>query len=438
MAKMHKVAALAAVAALTLTACGGTGDEPEATTTTAASPAEVKGDITVLTNRTDLVDTVFQDYVTEFNKTYPDVSVKFEAHTDYEGEVSIRLNTEEYGDVLLLPNEVTKDKLPNYFEPLGKVEDYAETYRFVRTEGSLDGTLYGLAITGNAGGYVVNTRVMAEAGITAPPTSPDEFLAALQAAKDKTGATYYTNYKDGWPLSQFQGNQGNVAGPDAVAIRDADDAPWTEGKEMYALDSLLFDIVERGLSEADPTTTNWEESKVKLGTGEISAMVLGSWAVTQIKEAAEANGASADDIAFWPLPIQTDGKLHSTVSGDYKIGINKHSKNKEAARAWLTWFVDESGYAFDQGGVPPRLDGQVPDTLKAFETVGAQWVDLNPAPAGQESLDSDIYNEAEIDLWGDAYRRRLVDIARGAEDGDKASYFAELNERWAEARAAIG
>lgn len=437
MAKTHTVAALAMIAALTLSACGG-GGEKTSTPTTAGDPSKVSGDITVLTNRTDLVDTTLKEYVAAFNEKYPDVKVDFEAHTDYEGEVSIRLNTEEYGDVLLLPNQVTKDQLPNYFEPLGGVEDLADTYRFVRSEGSYQGTVYGLAITGNASGYVVNTRVMAEAGITAPPTTPDEFLAALEAVKDKTGATYYTNYKDGWPLSQWQGNQGVVAGPDAVSIRDADDAPWTQGKEMYALDGLLFDIVNRGLAEPDPTTTNWEESKVKLGTGEISAMVLGSWAVTQIQEAAEANGASADDISFWPMPFETDGKLSSTVSGDYKIGINKHSKNKDAARAWLTWFVDESGYAFDEGGVSPRIDGKTPDTLKAFEEVGAQWVDLSPAVEGQESLDSDIYNEAEIDLWGDSYRRKLVDIARGAEKGDKASYFAELNERWADARAAIG
>lgn len=437
MAKTHKVAALAAVTALTLSACGGGGDT-SATTTSAGDPTKISGEITVLTNRTDLVDTVLKDYVADFNVLYPDVSVKFEAHTDYEGEVSIRLNTEEYGDVLLLPNEVTKDKFPTYFEPLGQVDDYVDTYRFVRSEGSLDGTLYGIAITGNASGYVVNTRVMEEAGITAPPTTPAEFLAALDAVKTKTGATYYTNYKDGWPLSQWQGNQGVVAGPDTVALRDADDAPWTEGKEMYALDSLLFDIVASGLSEPDPTTTNWEESKVKLATGEVSAMVLGSWAVTQIQEAAEANGASADDISFWPMPIETDGKLRSTVSGDYKIGINKHSTNKAAARAWLDWFVDKSGYAFDQGGVSPRLDGDTPDTLKAFEEVGAEWVDLNPGTPGEESLDSDIYNEAEIDLWGDSYRRKLVDIARGAEKGDKASYFADLNQRWADARAAIG
>ena len=57
-------------------------------------------------------------------------------------------------------------------------------------------------------------------------------------------------------------------------------------------------------------------------------------------------------------------------------------------------------------------------------------MELNPAPAGKEACINDIANDAEIDLYGTLYRQKLVDIARGAADGDKECYFAELNERW--------
>ena len=61
----------------------------------------MSGTITVLTHRTDLVqDGTMKKYAAEFNKTYPKVKVEFEALTDYEGEVKIRMNTENYGDVL--------------------------------------------------------------------------------------------------------------------------------------------------------------------------------------------------------------------------------------------------------------------------------------------------------------------------------------------------
>src|SRR5215207_9259034 len=93
------------VIGLALTGCGG----PEETT---GDPNAISGDITVLTQRTDLVDNVFVDYKKNFETKYPGVHVKFEAITDYETEVRIRMNTQEYGDVLLIPNSITADQLP--------------------------------------------------------------------------------------------------------------------------------------------------------------------------------------------------------------------------------------------------------------------------------------------------------------------------------------
>lgn len=430
MARKTTAAALAVLTALSMAACS---DEGGGTSTDGV----VSGEITVLTNRTDIVDTVMRDYVTEFQKSYPEVNVKFEAITDYEGDVSIRLNSGDYGDVLLVPNSVTKDQLPQFFEPLGTEDALSPTYRFI-DEQAFEGQVYGIATFGTANGYVLNTRVWEEAGITAPPETEDAFLAALAAIDEQTEAIpYYTNYTDGWPLTQWQNNQGSYAGADAVQQRVSQDAPWSEGNEQFVLDGLLFDIVADGLSEPDPTTTSWEDSKNLLGSGEVATMVLGSWAVPQIQAAAEGVGASADDIAFWPMPWQTDGAFHSRVGGDYKIAISKHSENKAAARAWLDWFVDSSTYSADQGGISPLVGAPVPETLKDFETYGVEQVELAPMPAGQESLDSDIYNEAEIDLFGDQYRRNMVDVARGAADGDKGSFFADLNNRWAAARAAV-
>jgi raffinose/stachyose/melibiose transport system substrate-binding protein len=56
----------------------------------------VSGDITVLTVRTDLVqDGTMKKYAAEFNKIYPKVKVEFQALTNYEAEIKIRMNTED-------------------------------------------------------------------------------------------------------------------------------------------------------------------------------------------------------------------------------------------------------------------------------------------------------------------------------------------------------
>jgi raffinose/stachyose/melibiose transport system substrate-binding protein len=393
---------------------------------------KIAGDITVLTQRTDLVDTVFVDYKKKFEAKYPDVHVKFEAITDYEGEVRIRMNTKDYGDVLLIPNSITPDQLPAYFEPLGTVADLGKKYRFV-TEQSFNGNTYGLAITGNAQGFVYNKKVWVAAGITAPPTTPAEFLAALTAIKSKTAATpLYTNYKDGWPLTQWEGNRGAVAAdPKAVNQLAHDDAPWAPGKEHYIIDSLLFDAVKAGVTEADPTTTNWENSKKLLGDGKIATMMLGSWSIVQMQQAA----ANKDDIGYLPFPVQVGGKFHSVISGDYKNAININSTHKAAARAWVDWFADESNYASDQGGVPPLLSGAFPSTLGDFKTDGVEYLELIPAALGEEGLTNRIDAAAEIGLFDAKYRQGIVDAARGAKNETKDSIFADLNKKWSEAKA---
>jgi len=427
-ARRHVLGAVAVTASLLLAGCSG---QPAP-----AQSEKVEGEITVLTQRTDLVDTVFQDYKKDFEKKYPDVTVNFEAITDYEGEIAVRMNTEDYGDVALIPNSVTKDQLANYFEPLGSVDELKEKYLFVE-EQAFDGQGYGVAITGNAQGYVFNRKVWEEAGVTEAPKSPEEFLSALEAINDKTDAIpLYTNYKDGWPLSQWTGNRGFGEEGGNIANHTTEiDEPWTEGEEYYIIDSLLFDAVSQGLTEEDPATTNWENSKTLIGSGKVATMVLGSWSIVQMQDAAEAAGGSRDDIGYYPFPFQVDGKFHSPVGGDYKNAVNVNSENKAAARAWVEWFAAESGYASSQGGLSPVVGGELPATLSDFETLGVELVEIVPAPAGKEAVEAAIYNGAEIDLWGNIYRQKLVDIARGAADGDKESYFAELNEKWKTARA---
>jgi raffinose/stachyose/melibiose transport system substrate-binding protein len=437
------IAAILGISSLLLASCAGggsegSGDTDTTTTTTAGGQdAGICSEITVLTNRTDIVDTVLQDYAAQFAAENDGTTVKFEAITDYEGEVSIRLNTVEYGDVLLIPGTVRPDQLANFFEPLGSVEEMSQTYRFVE-EQAFDGQVYGIAQTGNASGMVVNLRVWQEAGISSPPKTPEEFIEALKAIKEKGKVPLYTNYSDGWPVTQWEGARGIIDGPEAANNLTADTAPWEAGKEHYLIDSLLFDVVAAGLTEADPTTTAWEPSKALIGSGEVGTMVLGSWAVTQMQDAAVAAGASADDIAYWPFPFQSDGSFKSVIGGDYKVGINKNSDCKGSARAWLEFFVGDSGYAFDQGGIAPRLDGPTPLTLGAFDTFGVQFVEITPAPEGREGVLANIESEAEIALFGPSYRQALIDIARGAGSGTKESYFQQLNEKWAAAVESVG
>lgn len=432
------IAGLAGLVApfLALTGCSGAGSTATSSSTASESAADISGTVKVLTNRTDLVkDGTFDKYATEFQKLYPNVTVKFEGITDYEGQVAIRLNTKDYGDVLAIPTSVKPSQLSTFFEPLGSQDELAKKYRFT-AEHAADSQVYGIAMGGNANGVLYNKKIFTEAGITAMPKTPEEFIADLQLIKTKTNAIpLYTNYKDGWPVSQWNGNFGSITGAsDALTKLSTNDAPWAAGQDYAAIDGLLYDAVNAKLTEDDPLTTNWEKSKTLIGSGKVGTMVLGSWAISQMQDAAKTAGGSADDIGYMAFPVTaSDGKQYAISGGDYAFGVNVNSSVKPAAKAWVEWFASKSGYAASQGMISPDLNAELPTNLASLKENNVALLELTPEP-----LVTEIANEAEIDLTGNTYRQKLIDIARGAADGDKDSYFAELNTKWAKARATVG
>ncbi|QKZ18034.1 ABC transporter substrate-binding protein [Streptomyces chartreusis] len=424
-------------AALLLAACTGTGGSSKGAEAKAPDdPSEVSGTITVLTHRTDLVqDGTMKAYAAEFGRTYPKVKVEFDAVTDYEGEVKIRMNTENYGDVLMIPGVIGKKDYPRFFASLGTPAERSKKYRFTDYT-TVDGKVYGQSPLGAVPGFIYNKKVWQRAGITDWPTTPDEFLADLKAIKSRTDAVpYYTNFKDMWPLTQWTQVNGSVSCDERATTRLAEGDPWAEGADLRTADTLLYDIVREGLVEKDPTTTNWEASKPRIAKGEIATMWLGSWAVIQMRGAAEQAGADPDDIGFMPFPVQRNGKFCAVALPDYNQAVNIHSEHKEAARAWLDWFTDKSGYAADNLALSPLKDAPLPDVLAPYEEQGVELLDLDDTKGAEVKA---IDNRSEVGINKPDYRQDLVDLARGATKGSLDDFLAGLAKKWTDTQASLG
>lgn len=409
-----------------------TATSDTATTEEVAPAAEINGEITVLTNRTDLVDTVMADYAKKFNEKYPNVKVKFEAMTDYEGQVKIRMNTSDYGDVLLMPNNVPATEFANFFLPLGSVDELSAKYNNVE-EKAFGGQVYGIATSINVNGIVYNKKVFAAAGITTLPTTPEEFITDLQLVKDKTEAIpLYTNYAAGWPLGgQWEGFRTSVSGDkDYVNTLIHQDEPFAMDQPHYIVYKLMYDVAKNKLIEEDPLTTDWESSKTWLAEGKIATMVLGSWAISQI----QAVATEPNDIGYMPFPYTKDGKMYTAAAGDYKIAISSNSKNPEAARAWIDWYLDESNFAFEQGGIGALKTSEFPETLKAFEEMGIEFVTDTPAPEAEAGLLDQVDNTAEVGLFNPDFKQRIIEAALGFKAESFDDIMIDLNSKWAAAR----
>ncbi|MCZ0703095.1 ABC-type glycerol-3-phosphate transport system substrate-binding protein [Natronobacillus azotifigens] len=411
-----------------MTGNNGTSDEQPDEGETEDS---LSGSITVLHHRTDINDTLFRDYRDAFNEKYPDVTVNFEVMTDYDGQVRTRMSTEDYGDVLMLP-EVDAQEFELFFEPLGTVEEMEDEYLEITTS-SYEGTVYGIPTALGFPGIVYNKRVFEDAGVTGLPGTHDEFIEAMQAIADNTDAIpYYTNFAAGWTMTQFESNVTVVAGDfeyyDVNRLHTED--IFAPGMPHYDTYRLLYDVAANDLIEADPYTTDWELSKTMMGNGEIGAMVLGNWAVPQMMEAAE----NPDDIGFMPYPTDADPTI-IPIESDFTIGINRHSNNKEAARAWVDFFVHETDYATEaMGGVSPVRGEALPSLL---EDLGVEVGNVVPTPVGEEGLIGDIDNLAEIGFWEPDFKLRIVEAAIGNRDESFDDIMNDLNERWNTARETV-
>ena len=429
--------ALLTAAIMTVAGCSGQGAVSGETATAPADPGDASGTIKVLTHRTDLVQNGTMDkYAAEFNKIYPKVKVKFEGLTDYEGEVKIRMNTDDYGDVLMIPAAVAKNDYPKFFAPLGSAGELGDKYRF-SDKAEVGGKIYGISTFGTVNGFLYNKAVWKKAGITDWPATPEEFVDDLKAIASRTDTLpYYTNFKDGWPLTAWSNNIGSVTCDAKANDKLAGPvSPWKQGSDLHTIDSLLYDIVEGGLSEKDPNTTNWEASKDLVARGEVATMQLGSWAITQMQAAAEKAGANPDDIGFMPFPARKDGKYCAILASDYQQAVNVHSDHKTAARAWVDWFTEKSGFPATEGAVPALRSAPMPDTLDDFVDNDVTFLERSEAKTGAVNA---IDNAAEIGLNKPDYRQKLVDTARGAQDGSLEDFLADLDKRWNEAAGTVG
>jgi raffinose/stachyose/melibiose transport system substrate-binding protein len=455
---------LALMMLLSVTACNSSGTNSAAPAAASAGSAEttstdtvptidqinlgtdykdIKADLKFLTHKTDIVDTVFADYVKEFQKMYPNINITYEGITDYEKELGTRITTKDWGDICMIPAFLSANKkdLGTYFLPLGDQKTLANTYRYTDLW-MYDGKSYGLASNGNIVGIIYNKRVWKEAGITTLPKTPDEFLEDLQKIKDKYSdgsvVPLYTNFAAKWTMTAWDAyiSSGATGSADYlnVTMPHAKN-PFSKQSDMtgpYAVYYTLYESVKRGLTEKDPTTTDWESSKPKINKGEIATMALGSWAITQCQDA----GPNKDDIGYMPFPITVNGKQYAMNGGDYNYGINVTSskENQIASMLYIKWLVEKSGFAQSQGCISTLLSDPLPAILEdSFK--GVELLVDSPAKAGEESLVGQINSDSELSLNGDPTHVCQIVEEAGKKDGKTLDQIMdEWNQRWTKAQ----
>ena len=382
------------------------------------------GNIEVLSN---VSKESMQKYLDAFAKKYPDITVDFVYYSDYETRVQKRVESGDYGDVLFLPNFVDSSQYANYFKLLGKYTELEKKYNYMEISEHKEQLVYGIPSCAYTTGILYNQDVFYRAGISETPKSMEAFLQALRDIKDRTDAIpFYTNYVADWSLQSWEyfpyiEMTGNPDYKDNTFIKEKN--PFLEGTTHYQVYELLYNIVEEGLCEENPKESSWNESRKMLNEGKIGCTVIGSWAVSQFKEA----GENSDSIAFMPFPNEIDGRQYMTILTDYCYAISKNTENEAAARAYIDFMLDESGYALDHETLSIVKTDPYPDSYGDMENI--ILLSNTPAATGTVYRTKQALS-ADLNMEDPAEAQRVIEAAAGYTNESFDEIARDWNSRW--------
>ncbi|MGL6259292.1 ABC transporter substrate-binding protein [Vibrio sp. WXL210] len=396
----------------------------EATDSFELNQDKIQGEITFYTNRTDLVEAgIYDQYTQGFMQKYPEVTdVRVIAFADYQGTLRPRMNTGDYGDLVLILPSVPTEQYEKFYEPL---DMYQPDEVLFYDNWLYDDVAYGLSMGNSMEGLIYNKQVFAQANVDVPFKTLDDLYQAAEkiAAIGKT--PFYINFGAQWPLQFWDKYPVTIAG-------DSDVYEWMLGQDdsfsgqtAYRQSfTVLKTLVDNKWTESDLMTNSWEESKSVLANGEAGMFYLGSWFIPQVID----RGIASEDIGFMPMPVGNEGELRVQLNSDWGYAISKHSKNKETTKAFLMYLLEETNFEEIAGFIPTLKDKQT--SLSQIDELLSYSPTVIEAPVNSTDFIA-VTNRAKIDFYSGGYIQDLVT----ASNFEKA--LANLDRRWNRARQRV-
>ncbi|MGN1281338.1 MAG: ABC transporter substrate-binding protein [Succinivibrio sp.] len=390
--------------------------------------ANVKGSITFYTNRTDLIESgAYARYEKEFKAIYPNVTeVKVVGFADYQGGIRPRMNTGDYGDVVLILPSVPSDQYANFYEPLTAMYGKDDIYFYDTWASTQDNNIYGISIGNAVEGLVYNKNVLKEAGVETPIKTLTDFYAACDKIKAINKTPIFVNFGAQWPLQQFDKLPLVIEGNDQVYEKMlTQDKPFSDPDSAY-YKSLKFlkTLIDKKYTENDIMTNAWEDSKNAIAKGTAAMYYLGNWVIPQVIE----RGAKSEDIGFMPIPADDSGVLKAQMNHDWAYAVSKFSKNKDTAKAYVKFLLETSDFDTVAGFIP-TVKNRVPGLAQLHE-----YLEYNPeiiqTPVNSSKF-IEVTNKSKIDFYSGGYIQDVIT----ADNFDKA--LEKLDARWKRAKERV-
>lgn len=422
-----------------LAACGGNNEGASSSAPAASSaPAEssaapsvsepaaadIKGEITWATHRTDLVDNgTFDAYVAKFKEKYPAVTdVKIEGLKDYAQTIKVRLAGNEVPDVYSPVNAI-QDNFEKLYAPL---DDLGLQGNIILEEaGSYNGRLYYVTTGGGTNGLIYNKAAFAQAGIEGPPKTLDELFAAAEKLKAAGIVPMNTDFKDGWTLGPYLDPISYYSGTDNYHNYFYEsETPFTVDGPVGRIAGVLKKLIDNKWVEPDIYSTDWEGSIKDIATGKAGMYYMGQFLLPAMET---LGGGNPEDFGYVPFPYDNSGTYKALISGDYPIAVSATSENIPTAKAWLKFLLEESTLADDTGLIP---------TMKNKSSGIPQLVEFNSWNPTYITSSAQSQDSIEVEQKVQFDASKVLQEAAVAED--MQTVFDKYNKLFADAKKELG
>ncbi|KAF9117275.1 hypothetical protein BGX30_005634 [Mortierella sp. GBA39] len=208
-----------------------------------------------------------------------------------------------------------------------------------------NGKVYGAPVgSTNAGGILYNKKVYADLGLSVPKTW-DEFMAINEKIKAAGKTAVLASYKDTWTsqlfvLADFYNVQAQV--PNFAADYTANKVKYATTPAALRGFEKIEEVYKKGYMNKDFLATTYDVALKMLATGEgVHYPMLSSGLDTIMANTPD----QIDDIGFFAQPSDSADVNGLTIWMPSGLYINKDTKNADAAKKWVDYFVSPEGQA---------------------------------------------------------------------------------------------
>ena len=253
--------------------------------------------------------------------------------------------------------------------------------------------IYGVPIDVTNEQMLYNKKLLAKAGISAPPKTFDEFIKAVQALKRVGISPFVSGWGELWLLDCFASNYAfNIMGEEKIFATYRGEVKYTDPDWIKVFD-VFVELRDKGALIDGIVTKGNKYAEQDFALERTAFTFNGSWCVNVYR----TMNPNLDYGVMPPPPISTKYPLKIWGSAGSSFVVNAASPNQDKAIAFLRWLTvkkQQVVLAQETNNLPSNKDALsvISSTLGEFAKGMDQSTHPNIWPLNEDPLVSEAFD----------------------------------------------